>query len=245
MIGRYMIYGIDFVGGTFSNVVDFIEAAHNDKAACLIGFVPLSSAMEASRNKEYKDILNQFDIVTMDGASIVKKVKGGKHWSLERCSGPDAMKEIIRRTAYSKTTHFLYGTNESTLTHLKKFLEDEGATVSGYMAPPYRTIEEWEQIGWKDSAFYDAVKKSGAQYVWVSLGAPKQERFCYAAKNELPGAKMMAVGAAFDYLADVKKRAPSSWQNIGFEWLWRVIHEPYQFRRYCKTALFYLTAKPY
>lgn len=240
-----MLYGIDFVGGAFSSVVDFIEAAHNDKAACLIGFAPLSSAMEASKDKRFKEILNQFDIVTMDGAAIVKKVKGGKHWHLERCSGPDVMSEIVRRTAYSKTTHFLYGTDDETLSRLKSVIEKEGAVVSGYMAPPYKSMKEWSETGWKDFAFYDAVKRSGASYVWVSLGAPKQEYFCYAAKNELPGTKIMAVGAAFNYLSETEKRAPLSWQKHGFEWLWRVVHEPHQIRRYCKTAFFYLVAKPY
>ena len=69
-----MIYGIDYVGGPFSNVVDFIEAAHNDKAACLIGFAPMSSAMEAARDSHFRDTLNNFDIVAMDGACIVKKI---------------------------------------------------------------------------------------------------------------------------------------------------------------------------
>lgn len=44
MIGRHYIYGIDYVSGPFSEVVDFIEDAHNDKSAVLIGFAPMTSA---------------------------------------------------------------------------------------------------------------------------------------------------------------------------------------------------------
>lgn len=75
MIGRHYIYGIDYVSGPFSEVVDFIEEAHNDKSAVLIGFAPMTSAANAVRNKEYRNILNSFDIVCMDGASIVRKSK--------------------------------------------------------------------------------------------------------------------------------------------------------------------------
>lgn len=78
MIGRHYIYGIDYVSGPFSEVVDFIEEAHNDKSAVLIGFAPMTSAANAVRNKEYRNILNSFDIVCMDGASIVRKVKDAR-----------------------------------------------------------------------------------------------------------------------------------------------------------------------
>ena len=64
MIGRHYIYGIDYVSGPFSEVVDFIEEAHNDKSAVLIGFAPMTSAANAVRNKEYRNILNSFDIVS-------------------------------------------------------------------------------------------------------------------------------------------------------------------------------------
>ncbi len=137
MVGRYLIHGIDYVGGNFQEVVDFIEDAHNDKAACLIGFAPMTSAAEAIRNKKFRDTLNGFDIVCMDGASIVKRAKGAHYCVPERCSGPDVMTEIIRRAAYMGTTHYLYGTNKETLQKLKKYLESEGAYVAGAMAPPF------------------------------------------------------------------------------------------------------------
>lgn len=244
MIRRYMIYGIDYVGGSFPNVVDFIEEAHNDKAACLIGFAPMSSAMDAAIDPQFKNVLNNFDIVAMDGACIVKKVKYGKYWNLERCSGPDVMEEIMRRTAYSQTRHFLYGTNEKTLTYLRKKLEDSGVLIAGCLSPPYRSIEQWEKLGWKDSELYRAVKETKADYVWVSLGAPKQEFFCQAAKEELPGVKMLAVGAAFNFLAGTVIRAPVSWQKAGMEWFWRVLHEPKQMKRYFKSFLFSIFVSP-
>lgn len=244
MVGRYMIYGIDYVGGTFANVVNFIEAAHNDTAACLIGFAPMSSAMEAAQDDGFREVLNGFDIVAMDGAGIVKKVKDGKFWSLDRCSGPDVMAEIMKRTAYSRTSHFLYGTDPETLAVLKGKLEEEGATIAGCLAPPYRSMEQWRQLSWKDPQLYQAVRESHANYVWVALGAPKQEYLCYAAKEELPGVKIMAVGAAFNFLAGKVPRAPESWQKFGMEWLWRVIHEPKQITRYIRSAAFWLFAKP-
>lgn len=237
MLGRYEICGIDYLGGCFKDVVDFIEDAHNDTAACMIGFAPVSSIAHALKDTSYRDVLNQFDVICMDGAAVVKMVKGAHYWIPERCSGPDVMAEIINRTAYSKTSHFLYGTNPETLEKLKNHLESEGAKIVGTMAPPFLSCDEWEKRAWKDMAFYRAVKESQADYVWVALGAPKQERFCAAAKYELPGVKLMAVGAAFNFLAGTIKRAPVSWQKAGLEWLWRMLHEPKQIPRYLSSAV--------
>lgn len=237
MIGRHYIYGIDYVSGPFSEVVDFIEDAHNDKSAVLIGFAPMTSAANAVRNKEYRNILNSFDIVCMDGASIVRKVKDAHFWRVERCSGPDVMQEIMRRTAYSNTRHFLYGTNQLVLEKLRNKLTSNGANIVGTMAPPYLSLNAWSDRNWRDEEFYKAVQGCKADYVWVSLGAPKQEYFCMAAKNELPGVKLCAVGAAFNFLAGEVARAPDYWQKAGLEWLWRIIHEPKQIGRYVSSGL--------
>ena len=237
MIGRHYIYGIDYVSGPFSEVVDFIEEAHNDKSAVLIGFAPMTSAANAVRNKEYRNILNSFDIVCMDGASIVRKVKDACFWRAERCSGPDVMQEIMQRTAYSNTRHFLYGTNKLVLEKLRNKLTSNGANIVGTMAPPYLSLKEWYDRNWRDEEFYKAVRECKADYVWVALGAPKQEYFCMAAKNELPGVKLCAVGAAFNFLSGEVARAPDSWQKAGLEWLWRIIHEPKQIGRYVSSGL--------
>lgn len=236
MIGRHYIYGIDYVSGPFSEVVDFIEEAHNDKSAVLIGFAPMTSAANAVRNKEYRNILNNFDIVCMDGASIVRKVKDARFWRAERCSGPDVMQEIMQRTAYSTTRHFLYGTNKLVLEKLHDKLSKDGANIVGTMAPPYLSLNAWSDRNWRDEELYKAVRECKADYVWVSLGAPKQEYFCMAAKNELPGVKLCAVGAAFNFLSGEVARAPDSWQKAGLEWLWRIIHEPKQIGRYIRSG---------
>ena len=237
MVGRCCIYGIDYVGGKFHDVVDFIMDAHNDKAACLVGFAPMTSAAEAITNEEFRNTLNGFDIVCMDGQSIVRKVQGPHYWIPERCSGPDVMREIIHRTAHTNEKHFLYGTNEKVLEKLRQSITSIGANVVGVMAPTFRSLDEWAAIDWKDEDFYAAVKESRADYVWVALGAPKQEYFCMASKYKLPGVKVLAVGAAFNFLSGEVTRAPDKWKKSGFEWLWRMIHEPNQVWRYIRSFL--------
>jgi N-acetylglucosaminyldiphosphoundecaprenol N-acetyl-beta-D-mannosaminyltransferase len=62
--------------------------------------------------------------------------------------------------------------------------------------------------------------------VWVGLGAPKQELWSAWASAQAPGVTFVGVGAAFDFLAGVKRRAPSWMHRAGLEWLYRMASEP-------------------
>jgi N-acetylglucosaminyldiphosphoundecaprenol N-acetyl-beta-D-mannosaminyltransferase len=63
-------------------------------------------------------------------------------------------------------------------------------------------------------------------YVWVGLGAPKQDLWVAAHREQLGAAALLAVGAAFDFHAGRKRRAPRWMQRTGTEWLFRLLTEP-------------------
>jgi N-acetylglucosaminyldiphosphoundecaprenol N-acetyl-beta-D-mannosaminyltransferase len=62
--------------------------------------------------------------------------------------------------------------------------------------------------------------------VWVALGCPKQELWMARNAAFLGVPMMVGIGAAFDFLAGDKKRAPRWIQDAGLEWLFRLLSEP-------------------
>ena len=62
--------------------------------------------------------------------------------------------------------------------------------------------------------------------LFVAMGAPKQEKWIYAHKNELKVDVAAGQGGTYDYEAGNIKRAPKVIQKIGIEWLWRLFLEP-------------------
>ena len=80
------------------------------------------------------------------------------------------------------------------------------------MSPPFRELSEAE-----DKEMVDQINASGADIIWVGLGAPKQEKWMYAHKNHVNGV-MIGVGAGFDYHAGNIKRAPGWMQKLSLEW---------------------------
>ena len=76
-------------------------------------------------------------------------------------------------------------------------------------------------------AIIDIVNDSGASVLAVGVGAPKQELWIAKYRAQMPGVKIfMAIGAALDFEAGNKPRAPQFWSNLGLEWLYRLMSEP-------------------
>ena len=86
------------------------------------------------------------------------------------------------------------------------------------------------------------IKETNIQMVFVGLGAPKQEYFIEHLAYHLSlityHRALMSVGGSFDIIAGKVKRAPPLIRLIGFEWLWRLIREPWRWKRQLALAEF-------
>ena len=110
---------------------------------------------------------------------------------------------------------------------LKKY---PGIDIRGMYSPPFRKLSEEE-----DAADIERINASGADIIWIGLGAPKQENWMHAHKDKINGV-MMGVGAGFDFHAGTIRRAPKWVQKIGLEWLYRMSQDPKRLsRRYLVT----------
>jgi N-acetylglucosaminyldiphosphoundecaprenol N-acetyl-beta-D-mannosaminyltransferase len=85
----------------------------------------------------------------------------------------------------------------------------------------------------------EQIVRTKTQMVFVALGAPKQEVFIERLRHELSlrfrdsvnPLILMSVGGSFDIIAGRLKRAPVFIRSIGFEWFWRLVAEPWRWRR--------------
>jgi N-acetylglucosaminyldiphosphoundecaprenol N-acetyl-beta-D-mannosaminyltransferase len=76
------------------------------------------------------------------------------------------------------------------------------------------------------SAIIERVRQTTPDIVLVALGAPKQELFCHQYRAALAPAVLLGIGASLDFVAGVKRRAPSWISDAGFEWAYRLVQEP-------------------
>ena len=90
----------------------------------------------------------------------------------------------------------------------------------------------------KDVSIADRVASSGAKILLVAMGLPRQEKWVNLHAERLGPVLAIGVGGSFDVYAGNLKRAPLWMQHIGFEWLYRLIQEPFRWRKDLRLFIF-------
>lgn len=191
----------------------------------------------AFRDPEYRKVQNSGAMALPDGQplSIVSRLRG--YGQAQRVPGPDLMPAILKLSEEKGYKHYFYGSTEKTLAELKKIMLKKypKLQIAGMYSPPFRQLTEEE-----DAEVVNRINESGADFIWVALGAPKQENWMYAHQNRVNGL-MIGVGAAFDFIAGTTKRAPMWLQKLCMEWAYRIIQDPKRMApRYLNTNFAFL-----
>lgn len=183
----------------------------------------------------YHEVQKQAAFVLPDGKPL--SVYSRKHGFPEaaRVTGPDLMLRMFERENGFK--HYFYGGSPETLTMLEQKLREKypHLQIVGMVSPPFQKLSREE-----DKEAVAQINASGADIIWVGLGAPKQENWMYAHQQQVCGV-MVGVGAGFDYHAGNIKRAPGWMQRLSLEWLYRLLQDPKRLlKRYLVTNTRYL-----
>jgi N-acetylglucosaminyldiphosphoundecaprenol N-acetyl-beta-D-mannosaminyltransferase len=191
------------------------------------------TVMECQHDPELMRIHNESGMTTPDGMPIVWCGKRAGAHDITRVYGPDLMLEMCSRLSDGSHPAFLYGTTTQTLDLLRARLQRDfpGLSIAGSYAPPFRPLTTTE-----DAEAVALINASGADLVWVGLGAPKQERWMASHQDQLTAKVLIGVGAAFDFHAGTVRQAPRWMQRHGLEWIFRLSREPRRlWRRYLRT----------
>jgi N-acetylglucosaminyldiphosphoundecaprenol N-acetyl-beta-D-mannosaminyltransferase len=125
--------------------------------------------------------------------------------------------------------HYLYGSTPRIAASLAAQLAEfaPGIEIVGVESPPFRPLTEREE-----AELVERIRHARPNVVWVGLGTPLQDRFVDLFRDRL-NTTLVAVGAAFDFIAGAKRQAPVWMQNRGLEWAFRLVTEPRRlWRRY-------------
>jgi N-acetylglucosaminyldiphosphoundecaprenol N-acetyl-beta-D-mannosaminyltransferase len=156
------------------------------------------------------------------------------HRSAARVAGPDLMACTFADGRSFGVRHFLLGSSEGVVCRLEENLRRRfpGAEIAGRLSLPF---VEPAELGVTEPAIAE-VREASPHVVWLSLGCPKQELWMLRYAHELAPALVAGVGAAFDFHAGTKRRAPDWVQRAGLEWLHRLLSEPRRLAsRYART----------
>lgn len=198
------------------------------------------TTVTAHEDLQYRRIQNNSFLTLPDGKplSVVGNNRGYK--DMARVTGPNFLEEVLKRTENTNLSHYFYGTTKENLdAFINKIIElYPSLKIAGFESSVFRQLTEIEEID-----LIDRIKSSHADFVWVALGAPKQEFFC-AELSRKTNCVWTGVGGAFNVISGIIPRAPQWMQNHGLEWFYRFLKEPRRlFKRYFITNtkfLYYL-----
>jgi N-acetylglucosaminyldiphosphoundecaprenol N-acetyl-beta-D-mannosaminyltransferase len=191
----------------------------------------VNNVMEAYDSSEFRSVMNGADLVTPDGMPLVWGLRrlGVHHAS--RVYGPDLTPVLLAKANEEGIPVGFYGGTREVLTALLERVKHRWPDlhIAYAWSPPFRDLTEQE-----DEKVVTEVNASGARMLFVGIGCPRQEIWMHEKRGRV-GAVMLGVGAAFDFIAGVKKQAPPLMRRTGTEWIFRLATEPRRlWRRYLR-----------
>ncbi|MDI6758487.1 MAG: WecB/TagA/CpsF family glycosyltransferase [Candidatus Omnitrophota bacterium] len=214
------------LGLAFQKIGEWIK----ERRRVYVCVAPVSTICDCQRDRAYKEIINSAAMVTADGMPLVwiSRLKGYKN--KKRTYGPELMSLVCDKGQVLGYRHFFYGADEKTLCSLREKLKQRfpGIDIVGMYGPPFLKKAEPEK-----KEIIDMINSARPDILWVGIGSPKQDFWMSLNRERLNAPVMVGIGAAFDFLAEVKLQAPAWMRECGLEWLFRLVTEPKRlWRRY-------------
>jgi N-acetylglucosaminyldiphosphoundecaprenol N-acetyl-beta-D-mannosaminyltransferase len=228
MSGRFHI---DKVGISITNIDHATDRILKRAEKRMPGYVCVTNVRATyigNHDENYCRILNNSFLTVPDGKPIEWYARLSKHKQVGKTSGPDLFTRICDLTENTEYTHFFYGSSPKVIALMKRNILREwpNLKIAGAVSPPFKPVEELAT-----DEIVNKINKHKPTFVWVGLGAPKQEKFIDLIIKRIENSILIGVGLVFDYQAKTVKRAPVWMQKNGLEWCYRFIQQPLYSRR--------------
>jgi exopolysaccharide biosynthesis WecB/TagA/CpsF family protein len=227
------------ISGILIDAVDYETAVSRTVTAARYGMpfavsaLAVHGTMTGADDPQQRFRLNSFNLLVPDGQPI--------RWALnllhgaglsDRVYGPELTLRLLAAAEEGELSVYFYGTTPDVLERLKSQLAIRypRLKIAGMEASRFRKLTQGEY-----SDLVDRITASGAKMLFVGLGCPRQEVFAFELRPFV-AMPIVAVGAAFPFIAGTLAQAPRWMQRRGLEWLFRLVHEPGRlWRRYLFT----------
>ncbi|HNP69467.1 MAG TPA: WecB/TagA/CpsF family glycosyltransferase [Kouleothrix sp.] len=208
---------------------EFIAAGRTTGRSHQIATINADFVVNSLHDPELRRILQESDMATADGMPLVLGARLLGVPLANRVTGADLVPALAERAAEKGFSIFLLGARPGVGTRTAEILQERypGLQIAGVISPPNVPIQEM------DRSILDQIRSAKPDILLVAFGNPKQEKWIrmYAQMINVP--VCIGVGGTFDMIAGITRRAPIWMQNMGLEWLYRLLQEPRRlWRRY-------------
>lgn len=213
----YKFLGYNIFSGYSKNIFSFSSNK-------VINTINAYSYVKADSDAVFKNALQSSDILVCDGSGIELVCKIIFRTKIRRITGYEIFTQGLKAANEGANNKvFLFGSSEDNLKTIKEKISENYPNVNCmYLSPAYK-----EEFNEEDNRQYlSVINNFRPDILFVSLTAPKQEKWVDKVKNNIDALHIASVGAVFDFYSERIKRAPLLMRKLGFEWLYRSIKEP-------------------
>lgn len=188
------------------------------------------SLVIADSDPLFKQAVHNADIVIPDGVGIVlaSKILGGA--IRNRITGTDIFIRLNQALHERENTScFFLGSTQETLNKIVVRMKKDFPKIQvvGTYSPPFKTQFSDEDT----SLMLELINRAKPDVLWVGMTAPKQEKWIFTNRTRLNAKFIGAIGAVFNFYSGNVKRPHPFFQQLGLEWLPRLLKEPFRLWR--------------
>jgi N-acetylglucosaminyldiphosphoundecaprenol N-acetyl-beta-D-mannosaminyltransferase len=219
--------------GREAAVERIIALAHGEVPSIVIT-LGTEMVMEAQHNARFRAVIDGAALVVCDtiGLLLASRLRGGP--LRERVTGVELVQSLAPRAQREALRFFVLGGRGETAERAAAVLASGGATIAGSHHGYFTSSD--------DAEIAAQIRASGANVLLVGLGSPKQELWLAQHLAATACNVGIGIGGTLDVLAGNVERAPEIWQKLGLEWFYRLVREPWRWRRQLALPAFLILA---
>ena len=214
---QYFGINIEFNHNKFENTVNEISSVGKGYSCFVDSTLLVLSHREKGDRLRY--ILNGACANSCDGSHVALMASILHKEKLKAYNGPEFFNKFI----YYPDKQCIIGNTEDVFLRIKRKIELTGMDSSNlkYIPTPYLSIDEFDY-----ESLANEINQFGPRYIWVSLGAPKQEEFMSRIIPFIDKGVLIGVGAALNYFSGEIKNIPKWATKMNLIWFFRIMTEP-------------------
>lgn len=230
-VPQYELRGFSLWGfRDMAHCMDFLFDGGRVKQGTLVA-MNAEKILKAEEDPALHALLDEAEYKYADGISMVRSIRRKYPAAdVSRVAGADLWEALMQRAGREGTPVFWSAASRGLGGNRAKAAQpvecQPGGQPDGYFKPDQR------------EALLERIRASGAAIVTVAMGSPKQEILMRDCRKVHPQALYMGVGGTYDVFTGHVKRAPKVWQNLGLEWLYRLLSQPSRIGRQLKLLKF-------
>jgi N-acetylglucosaminyldiphosphoundecaprenol N-acetyl-beta-D-mannosaminyltransferase len=219
------ILGVRVDDATYDDLMQWVDAFVASGRPHHVITVNVEMLVAAHDDPEFARVLDRGDLNVADSTGVMLAARLLGRPLRERVTGSDGIHRLAAHSAQRGYRLYLLGAAPGVAERVAEILKAvyTGLEVAGVYAGSPRADEEEDII--------QRVRAANPDLLLVAYGVPAEERWIARNRLRLGVPVMVGVGGAFDFAAGVTRRAPAWMRRSGLEWLYRLVREPWRWRR--------------